>query len=326
MSVVPETLDAAVDILYAVPPGEFVARRTELVSELKSSGAKSLAAQVSKLRAPTIAAWAMNHLVRVSPGHAEGVGSAGRLLREAQATLDSAQLRALRPQREAVLTSFVDAAVSAAAEAGVELRPAARDDIRDTLVAALAVPDVEEVVLSGRLVKTVVYSGLGEVDLGEVVTRSERPAQPSPASTDAGESGRRRRGQGGAGSDGADAESVERERAERDAAERERAERDAAERERAERDAAERQRQRADAEAAVLAAEERLTAASLTAAQAAERAEAQARRVNELRALLTEAEAQAEEAKAAADAAEDARSAARQTVDEAVAERDDLSS
>ena len=53
-----------VDDLYQRVPGEFVAARNQLVRELKKAGEKDRAAEVAKLRRPSVGAWAVNQLAR----------------------------------------------------------------------------------------------------------------------------------------------------------------------------------------------------------------------------------------------------------------------
>ena len=62
-------LDAAVDELYGLAPEEFLARRTALAATAKRAGDVGLARQITALRKPTVAAWAVNLLARRRPDH-----------------------------------------------------------------------------------------------------------------------------------------------------------------------------------------------------------------------------------------------------------------
>jgi hypothetical protein len=79
------TLDEATDRLYGVDRDEFGAERTRLVKELRAEGRREEAAQVGKLRKPTIAAWAINQLVRRNRREIDLLLHAGHRLRRAQA-------------------------------------------------------------------------------------------------------------------------------------------------------------------------------------------------------------------------------------------------
>jgi hypothetical protein len=79
------TLDEATDRLYGVDLDEFGPERTRLVKELRAEGLREEAAQVGKLRKPTIAAWALNQLVRRNRREIDLLLHAGHRLRQAQA-------------------------------------------------------------------------------------------------------------------------------------------------------------------------------------------------------------------------------------------------
>lgn len=57
-----DELDAIVRELVASPLDEFTARRNARVQELRASGARELAAEVAKLRRPSVALWVANRL------------------------------------------------------------------------------------------------------------------------------------------------------------------------------------------------------------------------------------------------------------------------
>ena len=74
--------------LYGLPLEEFTPARDALAKELKAAGHKDEAAEVKRLRKPSLAAWALN---RVARDHPEAIGQ----LREAGADLRAAQDEAL---------------------------------------------------------------------------------------------------------------------------------------------------------------------------------------------------------------------------------------
>jgi hypothetical protein len=97
-------LESAAAELYALPPGEFTARRSALAAQAREAGAAGDAKTIAALRRPTVSAWLVNQLVsgdagsgdESGDGPGEGVGavadideleSLGAELREAQAAL-----------------------------------------------------------------------------------------------------------------------------------------------------------------------------------------------------------------------------------------------
>ncbi len=78
------TLDDALDHLYGVDPGEFVAERKRLARELKEAGDTASADTIAKTRKPTVAAWALNQLARKQRRDVDLLLDAGHRLRQAQ--------------------------------------------------------------------------------------------------------------------------------------------------------------------------------------------------------------------------------------------------
>ena len=73
------------DDLYGVPLDRFVPERAALVRALRSAGEREQASAVAALRKPSVAAWAVNQLVRTRRAEVDGLLRAGDALREAQA-------------------------------------------------------------------------------------------------------------------------------------------------------------------------------------------------------------------------------------------------
>ena len=101
------TLDDAIDELFGVDRDAFVARRAQLVRELKEEGAKDDAEALAKLRKPTVFAWTLNQLVRSERHDVDLLLDAGHLLLEAHADIlrggDPSELDdAQRMERDAV--------------------------------------------------------------------------------------------------------------------------------------------------------------------------------------------------------------------------------
>ena len=179
-------VDDAIDDLYGLAPGEFVAARNELVKRLKKEGDKEAAARVAALRRPSAAAWAVNQLVRRRRDELEQLIGLGAALREAQAEAmagaDADELRSAARARRDAVAAMADLAAAILAEDGSS--PAAhRDAIVATLEAATVDPDAGEAVLQGRLTSELEPpSGFGD---GSEVDWAPRPpkAAKAPAAT-----------------------------------------------------------------------------------------------------------------------------------------------
>lgn len=169
---VPEALAGAMQSLYAAAPEEFMATRSALVAEAKAAGEAPAAAEIGKLRKPSLAAWAVNLTARAAPEVVSELTELGAQMRSAQSRLDTSALSAMRGERDAAVDGFVRAAVDAAQEVGRSLSAAAQQDVRATAIAALADERASIAVTSGQLTRALSYSGFGEVDLAEAVART----------------------------------------------------------------------------------------------------------------------------------------------------------
>ncbi len=166
------TLEAAAGQLYALSPEEFVPTRTALSRRARAHGDRAIADRIAALRRPSLAAWAVNRLVRDRPESAHRLLELGDRLRSAQARLDAASLRRLRAERDLAVEEFTTAAADAAAGSGRALSAGVLDAIRGTAVAALADLQAAEAVASGTLTRALSYSGFGEVDLADAVAHT----------------------------------------------------------------------------------------------------------------------------------------------------------
>jgi hypothetical protein len=168
-------LRAAVEELYGETPSRFTARRSELAAQAKQAGDKQLAAAVTALRKPTVAAWAVNHFVRTCRDEVDELRSFAELLREAQRTLDADQLRLLGRERSRRVDAVADRVAQEAASAGQRVGAGVAVEVRDTLTALIADEDAEASVLTGALVKALSYSGFGSVDLEDALALEDLP-------------------------------------------------------------------------------------------------------------------------------------------------------
>jgi hypothetical protein len=181
-----ELLEAA-DELYALPLADFTPRRDEIAKSLKGTPE---AAQVKKLKKPSLAAWVVNLLVRREPGQVDQVLAVGEALREAQANLSGDELRALTKQRRQLTAAVTTTARRHALEFGTKVTSAVADEVEATLTAAMIDASAAQAVRSGLLVKALKTTGLGDLDLAAYVAVPEldgftpqpigEPAPPPP--------------------------------------------------------------------------------------------------------------------------------------------------
>ena len=174
-----------VDELYCVPLEEFVPRRSALVKALRADKRREEAAAVGKLPKPSLAAWAVNQVVRSQPKAARALWDAGDAVlavqeRAVTGAATGAELReAITAQREA-LAPLADAARGMLTARGSFLGEQAVQSVIETLHAAAvdraARPEVE----AGRLARPLRLAGLGAIPS---VAPAKRPAAESEADT-----------------------------------------------------------------------------------------------------------------------------------------------
>lgn len=169
----PQDIDEAVDRLYALPPDQFIASRDAAAAAAKASGETKLAADIKRLRKPTVSAWAVNLLSRRAGDTLKALIELGPRLGKAQRLGRRDELRSLGEARHGYVTALVAAAGAALAEHGQTMSSAIALDVESTLAGALAEPDVAEAVLAGRLDRPVHYAGLGPVPSLRLVPADE---------------------------------------------------------------------------------------------------------------------------------------------------------
>lgn len=190
-----EDVEAAVDALYRGDPGDFTARRTELVRELRSGGRRDEAREVAALRRPTLAAWAVDHLAL---GGGEGIDrllDAGRRLRDAHEELlaggDPRAVQRLADERRALIAALGEDAAAALAGRGSDPE-AHRDEIEATLEAVSSDGDVAAVVRRGRLTAAAPRpAGFGGLTDVSTLPPPEPPAPATPTGKDGADQARK---------------------------------------------------------------------------------------------------------------------------------------
>ena len=146
--------DDGLDELYGVKPEDFTALRSRLAAEAKGRGDVGASKAISASRKPTTAAWVVNRLALEDRQAKRRLADLGERLRAAHAAMDGHHIRELSAQQR---TLIHDLARSAFERAELKDPPAAlRDDVTDTLQAAIADPDIADRL--GRLAKAQRYS------------------------------------------------------------------------------------------------------------------------------------------------------------------------
>jgi hypothetical protein len=184
--------DAVADELYAATPEEFTALRDDYAKAARDRGDRDAARQISALRKPTISAWLINQLVRSHPDDIEALLELGAGLREAQASLQGDELRALSQQRRQVINGLVRQALQLAVTQGRPINEQASRDLAQTLEAALSDDDAAEQLRTARLTAALVPAA--DFGSGRPTLHVVRNAPTSTA-----EAGPRRRSQPTAG-------------------------------------------------------------------------------------------------------------------------------
>lgn len=147
--------------LYGLALDEFTPARDALVKQLKADGEKDEAARVAKLRKPSIAAWAVNQLVRTQSKGVEDLFAAGDGVAEAQAKGQADKLRRATAEQREELTRLVTRAEGLLDSEGRAPGQNVLERIAETLRAAALDPDCRAQVQDGCLTRELQFSGLG---------------------------------------------------------------------------------------------------------------------------------------------------------------------
>jgi hypothetical protein len=155
--------------LYALAPGEFTGTRNQWAKQAKADGDKDLAARVTELRKPSMAAWVVNMLVRHQADEMAQILEVGASLRQAQENLDGDALRELTRQRRQLTTAVTHQGRILAGELGQKVTPAVADQVESTLHAAMVDEQAAAALRSGMLVSALTATGVGSVDVADAV-------------------------------------------------------------------------------------------------------------------------------------------------------------
>jgi hypothetical protein len=155
-----------VDDLYGLPLERFTPERNSMARELRRAGRRDEAAEVAALRKPSVAAWAVNQLVRTQKRGVDELFDAGDALGAAQEALlagrgDGSSLRAAVEGERAAVEELTGAARGLLTADGHELSQSIIDRVSDTLHAAALDHDARAQVRDGRLERELRHIGLG---------------------------------------------------------------------------------------------------------------------------------------------------------------------
>jgi hypothetical protein len=164
-----DELTTVADLLYAGSTDDFTEARDQAARQAQDSGEKDLAARIKKLKKPSVAAWAVNLLVRRESEQIDSVLGLAEQLRAAAEALDGAELRALTRQRRQLTSALASTARSLARDAGVRLTGPVVDQVEGMLTAAMLDPVAAQVVRTGRVLKAFTSTGVSELDVEGVV-------------------------------------------------------------------------------------------------------------------------------------------------------------
>lgn len=159
-----ELLEVA-DRIYAAPAAEFVGRRD---AEAKASADQEFARQVKALRKPSVAAWAVNLLVRRESEQIDQVLALAESLRAAAESLDGEELRTLTRQRRQLTAALTQTARELAREHEVRLTGPVADQVEGMLNAAMLDPVAAAVLRSGLVVTAFTSTGVSDLDVAAV--------------------------------------------------------------------------------------------------------------------------------------------------------------
>jgi hypothetical protein len=173
--------------LYGLPLERFIAERNALARELRAAGRRDDAARVAAMRKPSLAAWAVNQLVRTQRRAVAALFDAGDALARAQSELlagrgDAIALREAGKRERASVAKLLDAARGLLSSEGHELSPAMLERVSDTLHAAALDEHARAEVEHGCLHRELRHIGLGaDRAVPSRASRRSSPGKPRPS-------------------------------------------------------------------------------------------------------------------------------------------------
>jgi hypothetical protein len=153
--------------LYGVALDRFVPERAALAKALRGEGRREEAARVAALRKPTVAAWAVNQLVRTQRRAVAELLDAGDALSHAQSELLAGRggaqtLREATARQRSTVEELLEAARGLLTADGHDLAQATIDRVADTLRAATLDEDARAQLRDGCLTRELQHAGIGD--------------------------------------------------------------------------------------------------------------------------------------------------------------------
>lgn len=172
--------------LYGLPFDRFTPERNALAKRLRVEGQREEAARVAKLKKPTVAAWAVNQLVRTQKKEVTVLFKAGDGLQKAQAAVlsgkgDAGSLQRAVQAERAALDTLTARARGLLSSEGHELSPARLEQVTETLHAAAIDPQARDAVKDGCLERELRHVGLGGLEAGAAPVRGRRKSDAERA-------------------------------------------------------------------------------------------------------------------------------------------------
>ncbi len=172
--------------LYGLPLDRFVPERSALARELRSEGRREQAAEVAGLRKPSVAAWAVNQLVRTQGPSIAELFEAGDALQQAHSELlagrgDGAALRSALSRERSAVNELVQTARGLLSSEGHGLTQTTLDRVSETLHAAAFDEEARTQVTKASLDRALRHIGLGaseELSMASPAPRATRSRAP----------------------------------------------------------------------------------------------------------------------------------------------------
>lgn len=170
--------------LYGLPLDRFIPERAALAKALRGEKRRDEAGEVAALRKPSVAAWAVNQLVRTQTDEIRALFEAGDELIRAQADAAAGErvgevMRDATRRRREVISRLVQAAQGLLSSDGHPLSQTTLERVGDTLRAAAVDEEARRQVQGGCLAHELRFVGLGVGDA--LAGAPPRPAPKPPA-------------------------------------------------------------------------------------------------------------------------------------------------
>ncbi len=154
-------LIAIADELYGLAADRFTSERNARAKQVRGGGNRELADEIAALPKPSASAWLANAIARAHPDEIDQLVRIGEALRTAQESdPDRAKLRELSTARRQLVGAIADLGTALAEESGRAVSASVRDEVEQTLGAALADTSAADALRTGRLVRALSTDGL----------------------------------------------------------------------------------------------------------------------------------------------------------------------